>query len=437
MADVDTKDVVGKNPLELSDDEMMALSPEQITAMMAAPAEGAETQKDVGAAGDDKSGSDSASEDGAGSGSGDPDAKAATDAAKDDADDKTDADGADETKQPGTEVDKGTSPDATKAGTGEDGKGKEVDKPAADKADPAGKAVPLVTDPAKADPAAAPKEIDYKAEYERLTAGFKANGRDFKVDNVDDAIALMQMGANYNKKMAGLKPNLKLMKLLENNGLLSEEKLSFLIDLDKKNPEAINKLVKDSGIDPLDLTADKASAYKPGNHTVTDQEMELDATLDELKDSPHYARTLEVVSSKWDGTSKQTIAAQPQILKVINGHMEMGIYDLVAAEVEREKTFGRLRGLSDLEAYRQVGDAIHARGGFDHLASKTKDTQTAPAPVVVTPKPKKEDDPALKDKKLAASATKPAAPATAAAKDFNPLALSDAEFEKQVQSKFL
>ena len=62
--------------------------------------------------------------------------------------------------------------------------------------------------------------IDYKAEYERLTQSFKANGKEIAVANVDEAISLMQMGANYNKKMAALKPNLKLLKLLENNKLL-------------------------------------------------------------------------------------------------------------------------------------------------------------------------------------------------------------------------
>ena len=90
-------------------------------------------------------------------------------------------------------------------------------------------------------------KVDYKAEYDRLVAPFKANGREITVKSVDDAIALMQMGANYNKKMSALKPNLKLMKLLENNGLLDETKIGFLIDLEKKNPDAINKLIKDSG----------------------------------------------------------------------------------------------------------------------------------------------------------------------------------------------
>ncbi len=276
--------------------------------------------------------------------------------------------------------------------------------------------------------------VDFEAEYRRLLAPFKANGRDIAVASVDDAISLMQMGANYNKKMAALKPNLKLMKMLENNGFMSEEKIGFLIDLGKKDPAAINKLVKDSGIDPMDLDAEKASAYKQTAYAVDDREIELDTVLDELQGSPTYTRTLDVVSNKWDVASKQVVSQSPQLLRVINDHVASGIYDLISTEVERERVFGRLKGVSDIEAYKQIGDAIQARGGFNHIG-KPKVEEKPAAPVIVTPKPKVEDD-KLKDKRRAASATQPAA-STATPKDFNPLALSDEDFSKLGNPKFL
>ena len=301
--------------------------------------------------------------------------------------------------------------------------------------EPAAAAKPEVVDADGKVQEVAPAEaaIDYEAAYKKLFAPFKANGKDLQVATVDEAVTLMQMGANYNKKMAALKPNLKLMKLLEDNGLVSEEKLSFLIDLEKKNPDAIGKLLKDGGIDPLDLNAENASDYKPHTYNVDDRELELDTILGELQDSPSYNRTLDVVSNKWDGASKQVIAQQPQLLKVINDHISNGVYDLISTEIERERMFGRLNGLSDLEAYRHVGDAIQARGGFDHLASQGQakpavQPAVKPAPVV--------DDQKLKDKKRAASPTK-ATPATAPAADFNPLALSDDEFTKLVNKRLL
>ena len=276
--------------------------------------------------------------------------------------------------------------------------------------------------------------LDYEAEYKRLLAPFKANGREISVKSVDDAVTLMQMGANYNKKMAALKPSLKLMKLLENNGLLSEEKISYLIDIEKKNPNAIQKLVKDSGIDPMDFDAEKAGEYKPKIHTVDDREIDLDTVLDEIQDTPTYNQTLQIVSKSWDGASKQVVANTPQLLKVINDHVANGIYNIISEEVERERVFGRLNGLSDIEAYRQVGDAIQARGGFNHLGNAQ--AKTSQAPVVVQPKPKKADDDKLNEKRRAASSTKPANTSQASNDDFNPLSLSDEEFAKFAAKRF-
>ena len=303
-------------------------------------------------------------------------------------------------------------------------------------ADPTGKGESSQTGQAaeSSEEANTEQAVDYEAAYKKLTAPFKANGRDIQVESVDDAIALMQMGANYNKKMAALKPNLKLLKLLENNGLLSEEKLGFLIDLEKKNPDAISKLIKDSGVDPLDLDASKAGDYKPTRHMVDDRELELDAVLDEIQGTDSYTKTIDVISNQWDGPSKNVIANAPQILKVINNHIQSGVFDVIVKEVEREKMFGRLSGLSDIEAYRQVGDAIQARGGFDHLASQGQRIQ--PKPAIVQPKPKMGDEGKRREKKLAASSSQPAAPAKGT-EEFNPLALSDEEFSKVVNKRFL
>lgn len=282
--------------------------------------------------------------------------------------------------------------------------------------------------------------INYEEEYNKLLAPFKANGRDMQIQGIDDARTLMQMGANYNKKMAAMKPHLKVLKVLEQNGLLDETKLSFLIDLSKNNPGAINKLVKDSGIDPMEIDTDKAGDYKQTTYTVDDREIALDTVLGELEHSPAYTQTLDIVGNKWDAQSKQIIADQPEILRVINSHVETGIYDLIKAEVEREKMFGRLTGLSDIQAYRAIGDAINARGGFDHLMQKSaNNVQSAPAPtpVVVAPKNKPADDDRLNDKRRAAGSTKPVVTSSMPSADFNPLSMSDEEFAKQGQQKFL
>lgn len=282
--------------------------------------------------------------------------------------------------------------------------------------------------------AAVSTEIDYKAEYEKLTGTFKANGKDMQVGNVDEALTMMKMGANYVKKMTALKPSLKVLKMLETNGLLDENRLNFLIDIHKNDPAAINKLIADNKIDPLDLSSDKAAEYKPGNHSISDSEMALDEVINELHGSEHLPRTLELVSRVWDKASKDMVIDQPQIMKVIEGHMSNGIYDIISARVERDRILGRFNNVSDLEAYRQVGDAIHKAGGFAHLDTAAKaENQVQSKPAVGTViKPKaKVDETKLNEQRRAAGVTKAGGQGkTAYAPEFNPLSLSPEDFDK-------
>jgi hypothetical protein len=275
--------------------------------------------------------------------------------------------------------------------------------------------------------------IDYKAEYEKLLTPFRANGKNMQVNSVDDAITLMKMGANYNKKMAALKPNLRLMKMLQNNELLDEEKLSYLIDLDKKNPDAVQKFVKESGIDPLDIDDKKDTEYTPSTYTVNDTEVELDGVLDEIRDTDSFTRTIDIIGNKWDASSKKVLIETPAIIRVINEQVSNGIFDKITGVIESERMLGRLQGLSDLEAYKQVGQAIQAKRGFDTPVNETSDTTED----ATTTSNKTQDDPKLKSRKRAASSTRSAPGSTKKDNDYNPLALSDAEFEKVASNDFI
>lgn len=266
-------------------------------------------------------------------------------------------------------------------------------------------------------------EVDYKAQLERILSPIKANGREIQVSSVDDAIQLMQMGANYHKKMASLKPNLGILKMLEQHNVLDQEKLSFLIDLSKGNPEAIKKLVKDSGLDPLDLDT-KAGDYKQSSYAVDEKAVELDTVLDDLKGSTHFGNLMTVVGKQWDGASRQILADNPEVLRVLSAHMEQGIFDKITGKMETERALGRLTGLSDVEAYRTVGDRMQAAGEFNGLVHQTKATPKV-APVKSAPKPESSE---TNNKKLAASPTRAKAPVKQ--QPINVLNMSDEELLK-------
>lgn len=274
-------------------------------------------------------------------------------------------------------------------------------------------------------------ERDYKAEVEKLLAPFKANGREIQVDSVDDAIALMQQGINYNHKMAALKPIRRIAKMLENNGLLDENKLNRLIDIEKGNPQAIKQLIKQSKLDLDEYDPEEETEYSPSNYSSSEQEVELDDVIERIKHSPAYEQTTNVITKLWDDASKQKLAKSPQLIETLNHQISLGIYDRVATQVAKEQALGRLNNLSDFDAYTQIGERMLADGAFDDIS---KPTPQAAKPVSNESKKAKEAERARRKK--AVKPTKSAKPKSQSM-DFNPLALSDEEFEKIAMSKYL
>lgn len=231
--------------------------------------------------------------------------------------------------------------------------------------------------PENLEPTPSDSEVDYKAFYERVTAGFKANGQLISVTDPEDIVSMMQRGAGFAKKMATLKPSMRILRTLETNGI-SEADLSYLIDLHKKDPEAISKLVKESGVDVYSVDESQVENYKPKAQLATDHEVELDSVVQELQaSSPVFDQLLNTVVNTWDMASRQVVAQNPQILNLLDQHMQLGYFEPVMQEVERLRAIGgHIDGLSDFDAYRQVGDAMNARGVFNHIA-QNKQTPVA------------------------------------------------------------
>ena len=204
------------------------------------------------------------------------------------------------------------------------------------------------------------KSVNYEKVYEEIFGkSFKANGREMQVRTTEEVIQLMQMGANYNKKMAAIKQQLPYLKMLEKNNLLDEKELSFLIDLKEKKPEAIAKLLQDSEIDLYDFDTEQLSnGYAPTNRAVSPKEIEVEEVLASIADSPQYTRTVTTLGTEWDETSRDKLVNQPHLIKAINEHMESGLFDTIQTEVDRLRVLGKLNGVSDLDAYDQVGAMI-------------------------------------------------------------------------------
>lgn len=298
----------------------------------------------------------------------------------------------------------------------------------------AAKGIATEGDPSKQEPG---KDFDYKAAYEGLMQPIKANGKEITLKNPQELVQLAQMGANYTRKMQELAPYRKHLMMLENNQLLDEGKLSFLIDLSKKDPAAIQKFLKESGVNPLDIDTEAAPTYTGGNHRVTDEEANFRAVLDDVKSTETGKQVLQAINDTWDQASKEMLFSSPDIMNVMVQQKESGFYDRISNELDRRRALGQVpAGLTWLQAYKQVGDQLVASGGLDDLVAKQQPVaQTPPAvatPVatrVIQPKPA-----VAPNAKVAAAA--PSKVAAAPAKVMkNPLEMSDDEFMKQFENR--
>lgn len=275
--------------------------------------------------------------------------------------------------------------------------------------------------------------IDYKAAFEKITAPFKANGKEIKVDNIEDAITLMQKGANYNAKMVAIKPHLKMLRMLENHNLLDETKLAHLIDLSKHDKNAITKLLADAKINPLEIDVEEAGNYVEGNYSVTDNEMRFNEVTAEIKGTPSYGRTVKIVTTEFDPKSKQLLSENPDVLLVINSQVETGVYDIVKAELDKRRMLGKIpANLSELEAYDLVGTELHNSGALakfypEQENKQQKETETSKKP----PIKKDSTQNSLKERKKAVAPVTGATNKKGADSDLNPLAMSDEDFLKQ------
>lgn len=273
----------------------------------------------------------------------------------------------------------------------------------------------------------APETPNYEQFYQEIMKPFRANGKEFVLKSPEEARKLMEQGAGYGRKMMQIQPYLKVSKMLEKHGLLDESKLSFLIDVERGDPAAIQKLLKDKQLDPLDFNQDQEAKYQPSNYSVSENEIAFQEQLQALQGSPSGQETIRHIHADWDDESKRVLGQKPEIMALVHQHREAGVYQKVTDEMERQITLGHLNPrLPFLERYSQVEAHLQRLGLFNPPAA-----QPAPRPNVElgtrVAKPKSDIAP---DPRVTAAAPPRQSPRKST-ESVNLAKLSDEDFLKQ------
>ena len=226
------------------------------------------------------------------------------------------------------------------------------------------------------------KDVDYEAVYKDIFKPFKANGKDITPRTVEDVVQLMQMGANYTKKMQLMAPLKKAAESLSRADI-KEDDLNFLIDVHKGDKEAIKKLLTKHNVDPMELDLDSTN-YVPKNNIVSDEDVEYSNILDDIRDS--LPKIQEIMTNTWDTRSKEALLKDPNLMRALHEEIAMGRFDNVQAQLEIEKTFGRYKGRSDVEAYIDLVTKLAAKEQSNHQPDGTnKPTPKADVPTKPIP----------------------------------------------------
>ena len=198
-------------------------------------------------------------------------------------------------------------------------------------------------------------------EYQKVFQPIKANGTEIQ-PTPEKMIQLMQLGSKYYADREVIKPQLQTVKALEKEGIDSDT-LNFLIDINKGDKVAIAKLLSDKNIDIYDIDDSEADKYQPKDYRPQESELALENVISKIEHSPMFDSLLDNIS-KYDEQSKNEIKQNPEIMEILNEHLESGIYDRVNSVILEEKILGKHLNVPFVQVYKNVLDRMIANNEF-------------------------------------------------------------------------
>lgn len=270
------------------------------------------------------------------------------------------------------------------------------------------------------------KTPNYEEFYKRVMAPFKANGKTIQLNSTEEAIALMQKGVDYTRKMQDIARYRKPMLMLERANLLNEDQISFFIDLVNGDQEAIRKLLKDKNIDAFSLPSeDEPINYVAGAHKISDDQINFKEQLDNIATQPKGVEFLKEVND-YDQQSKDHIYKEPRILQALYQQKQGGLYDKIVEEIERQRILGQIPdNVPFLIAYNTIGNKLFGQGSNNQQSRNGLATQQP-----LTRKPAITSN-RLNNSQRAKSAGLTRTSNRSVGRTKNPLEMSDEEFLKQ------
>lgn len=196
--------------------------------------------------------------------------------------------------------------------------------------------------------------------HKALTAPLKAAGHEFTLDDPNQIRELVSKGLDYTRKMQQISHLRGIGEILREHDMLDPVKLAYAVDLANHKPEAIARLIKESGVDTFELGDDVADSYQatPANIEGKAKEVSVREIVEQYKDDENFNAVFNE-ARQWDDASQVTLVNKPEVLHLLAVHANNGVYKQVMAKVIQERA---ITGTTEpiLQHYNRVGQAMFA-----------------------------------------------------------------------------
>lgn len=224
----------------------------------------------------------------------------------------------------------------------------EEDEEEADEDDPDG-------DSAEEEPGSEDEDGAEEEEQPAQTYKFRANGKDYEFSS-DEIVGqfpkIFGQAMDYTKKMQTIKPWRKTIDAIE-GAKLTHEDVSLMIDVLKGDKGAITEVLKRTGTDTLELDTEGESTYTAKDYGRDDSALAIKDIVDDISRDEEYATTHSILSKEWDDASWNTMAQNPEMIRLLHTDVKSGMYKTLQPLAEKLKVYDGGKQ-SDLDYYKKA-----------------------------------------------------------------------------------
>ena len=205
------------------------------------------------------------------------------------------------------------------------------------------------------DPSSDDAEDDEEEEQPVQTYKFRANGKDYEFSSeeiVDQFPKIFGQAMDYTKKMQTIKPWRKTIDAIE-EAKLNHNDINLMIDVLKGDKGAITEVLKRTGVDTLELDTEGDSNYVAKDYGRDDSALAIKDIVEEISQDVEYATTHNILSKEWDDRSWNTMAQNPEMIKLLHTDVKSGMYNTLRPLAEKLKVYDGGKK-SDLDYYKEA-----------------------------------------------------------------------------------